>query len=163
MKRNRFVSLALGPVLGLALAAGLQGSAGAAAPRLDVCSVFKRHAPKDIGLALDKALSVTPEFCQAWSAGNKDTLLLRVSSMGKIADQAVSGTRQSAGNGGKDTVDESGLGTGAWSQRDKRSIEITFAVKDQFATVLLSRDGGFGDADAAKARAFAKAVAGELR
>jgi hypothetical protein len=159
MKRDRFVSLALG----LALACGLQGQVGAAAPKTDVCAIFKKHAPKDIGLALDKAISVTPEFCQAWSAGNKDTLLLRVSQSGSNAARAVSGTRQSAGNSGKDTADELGLGTGAWSQRDKRSIEITFAVKDQFATVLLSRDSGFGDADAAKARAFAKAVAGELR
>jgi hypothetical protein len=90
-------------------------------------------------------------------------LLLRVSSMGKITPQAVSGTRQSAANGGKDTIDEPGLGAGAWSQRNERSIEITFAVKEQFATVLLSRDGGLGDADAAKARTFAKTVAGHLR
>jgi hypothetical protein len=159
MKRNRWLSLALG----LALAAGLHAPAGAAAPKVDVCAVFKKHAPKDIDLRLEKAVSVTPEFCQSWSPGNKDTLLLRVSSMGKIAAQAVSGTRQSATNGGKDTADESGLGTGAWSQRDKRGIEITFAVKEQFATVLLNRDGGLGDADATKARAFAKAVAGELR
>ena len=159
MKQGRWLSLALG----LALAAGLQGAADAAAPNVDVCAIYKKHAPKDIGLALDKATSVTPEFCQAFSPGNKDTLMLRVSSMGKNADQAVSGTRRSAANGGKDTADESGLGTGAWSQRDKRSIEISFSVKGQFATVLLSRDSGFSDADAARARAFAKAVAGELR
>jgi hypothetical protein len=159
MERNRWLTLALG----LALATGLLGPAGAEAPKVDVCAIYKKHAPKDIGLALEKATSVTPEFCQAFSPGNKDTLLLRVSSMGKIADQAVSGTRQSAGNGGKDTVDEQGLGAGAWSQRNHRSIEITFAVKDQFATVTLVRDNGFGDADAAKARAFAKAVAGDLR
>jgi hypothetical protein len=159
MKRTRWLSLALG----LVLAAGLHAPAGAAAPKVDVCAVFKKHAPKDIGLTLEKALSVTPEFCQAWSPGNKDTLLLRVSSMGKITPQAVSGTRQSAANGGKDTIDEPGLGAGAWSQRNERSIEITFAVKEQFATVLLSRDGGLGDADAAKARTFAKTVAGHLR
>lgn len=160
MKRNRWLPLALG----LAFAVGLHAPAGAAAPKVDVCTVFKRHAPKDIGLRLEKTVSATPEFCQAWSPGNKDTLLLRVSSMGKTAGQAVSGTRQSAVNGGNGTVaDESGLGAGAWSQRKERSIEITFAVKEQFATVLLSRDGGFGDADAARARKFAKAVAGELR
>lgn len=159
MKRNRWLSLALG----LALAAGLHAPVGAAAPKVDVCAVFKKNAPKDIGLRLEKTVSATPEFCQAWSPGNKDTLMLRVSSMGKMAGQAVSGTRQSAANGGKGTIDESGLGAGAWSQRNERSIEITFAVREQFATVLLSRDGGFGDADAAKARAFAKAVAGELR
>ncbi|MCX8005968.1 MAG: hypothetical protein N2688_13610 [Burkholderiaceae bacterium] len=150
--------------LGLALAAGLQGPAAAAAPKIDVCAVFKKHAPKDIGLAIDKAASVTPEFCQAFSPGNKDTLLLRVSSMGKSAGQAVSGTRQSAVNGGNGAVaDEAGLGTGAWSQRNQRGIEITFAVKENFVTVLLNRDGGLSDADAARARAFAKAVAGELR
>jgi hypothetical protein len=159
MKHNRLLSLALG----LALALGLHALASAAAPKVDVCAVFKKHAPKDIGLRLEKTVSVTPEFCQAWSASNKDTLLLRVSSMGRITPQAVSGTRQSATNGGKDTIDEPGLGAGAWSQRNERSIEITFAVKEQFATVLLSRDGGFGDADATKARTFAKAVAGELR
>ncbi len=159
MKQTRWLTLALG----LALAAGLQGTAGAAPPKVDVCSVFKKHAPKDIGLALDKATSVTPEFCQAFSPGNKDTLLLRVSSMGKIADQAVSGTRRSAGNGGKDTRDEPGLGAGAWSQANNRSLEITFAVKAQFVTVMLVREGGFSSADADKARTFAKAVAGELR
>lgn len=161
MKRNRWPTLALG----LALAAALPGPASAAPPKVDVCAVFKKHAPKDIGLALDKATSVTPEFCLARSPDNKDTLMLRVSSTsaGRIAEEAVSSIRQSVRNGGRDTVDEPGLGKGAWSQRNYRSIEITFAVKDQFVTVMLARDGGFGDADAAKARAFAKAVAGELR
>jgi hypothetical protein len=159
MQRNRWLSIAAC----VTLAAGLCGLSGPAAAASDVCGLLKKHAPKDIGLALDKAVSVTPEFCQAWSAGNKDTLLLRVSSSGKYAAKAVIGTRQSAGNGGKDTADESGLGTGAWSKRDEHSIEITFAIKEQFVTVLLNRNGGLGDADAAKARAFAKTVAGELR
>ncbi|MDZ7651293.1 MAG: hypothetical protein U5L03_01335 [Burkholderiaceae bacterium] len=159
MKQSRWLSLALG----LALAAGLHAPPGAAAPKVDVCAVFKKHAPKDIGLTLEKAVSVTPEFCQAWSPGNTDTLLLRVSKISS-AVRAVSGTRQSAVNSGNGVVaDEAGLGTGAWSQRDKQRIEITFAVKEQFATVLLNRDGGLGDADAAKARAFAKAVTGDLR
>jgi hypothetical protein len=159
MNRSRWLSLALAP----ALAVGLQLHAGSAVAKTDVCAILKKHAPKDMGLALDKAVSATPEFCQAWSAGNKDSLLLRVSPMGKIAAQAVSGTRQSAGNGGKDTRDESGLGAGAWSQANARSMEITFAVKEQFVTVMLVRDSGWGAADADKARAFAKAVAGELR
>lgn len=37
-----------------------------------VCAVFKSHAPKDMGLQLDKSMSPTPEFCQAMSAANKD-------------------------------------------------------------------------------------------
>lgn len=158
MKQKRWLTLALG----LALAAGLQGQVGAAAPKTDVCAIFKKHAPKDIGLALDKALSVTPEFCQAWSAGNKDTLLLRVSKMSNTA-RAVNGTRQGAVNGGNGTVtDEIGLGSGAWSLRGKQTMEVTFAVKEQLVMVMVSRDGGLGDADVAKARAFAMAVAGEL-
>lgn len=159
MKQVRWLSLALS----VALAAGMQAPASAAAPKVDVCTVFKKHAPKDIGLALDKALSATPEFCQAWSAAQKDTLLLRVSQSGHFAAKAVSATRQNAVNGGRDTADESGLGTGAWSGRGKQSMEITFAVKEQLVMVRMNRDGGLGDADAAKARAFAKAVAGELR
>lgn len=158
MKRIRWPLLALT----LALATGLQVHAGLATAKTNVCAVFKKHAPKDIGLALDKALSVTPEFCQAWSAGNKDTLLLRVSKMSNAA-RAVNGTRQGAVNGGNGTVaDEIGLGSGAWSLRGKQTLEVTFAVKEQLVMVMVSRDGGLGDADVAKARAFAKAVAGEL-
>lgn len=59
-------------------------------------------------------------------------------------------------------TDEAGLGAGAWSKRDARTIEITFAARDQFVQVVLDRKVGLQDADAAKARDFAKAVAKSL-
>jgi hypothetical protein len=144
------------------LAAGALSWSVAARAATDVCAIYKQHVPKDMGLALDKAMSVTREFCQAWSAGNKDTVLLRVMKTGN-PQVAVAGTRQSKVNSGNGaTADESGLGAGAWSARTKDSIEITFGAKGQFVMVMMQRGAGLSDADVAKARDFAKAVAKSL-
>lgn len=129
----------------------------------DVCALLREHAPKDQGLALEKAVSVTPEFCQAWSADRKHTLLLRVMSVGNLPT-ILAGMRQSAVNGGNGTVaDETGLGARAFSLRSERDIEITFGAGGNVVVVMFTRDDGFGDADADAARAFARSVAGALR
>ena len=159
MNRTRWLSLAMAP----ALALGLQLHAGSAVAKTDVCAIFKKHAPKDMGLALDKAVSATPEFCLAMSPTSRDTLLLRVSPSGSFTQQAVSGTRQSKVNAGTNTSNEPALGAGAWSTSSKEVVEITFAVKENFVVVRLNRTAGLGSGDAEVARAFAKAVAGELR
>lgn len=146
-------------IVGLSLAL----LAPTAAQAVDVCALYKEHAPKDFGLALNEAMSVTEEFCQAWSTDRNNTLLLRVMETSK-ASAYLAGVRQGAVNSGSGTIaDESGLGAGAWSKRNGRSIEITFAAKNNLVMVVLVRDQGFGDADAARARDFAKAVAGTLR
>jgi hypothetical protein len=146
-------------IVGLALAL----LAPTAAQAVDVCSLYKEHAPRDFGLALNEAMSVTPEFCQAWSPDRKNTLLLRVMETSS-ASVYLAGVRQGAVNSGNGTIaDESGLGAGAWSQRNDRSIEITFAAKNNLVMVVLVRDKGFSDADAVRARDFAKAVAETLR
>jgi hypothetical protein len=133
-----------------------------AAQAADACALYRRHAPKDLGLVLDKATSAAAGFCQAWSADRKTTLMLRVMKSGNTA-QAVGGVRQGAINAGNGTVaDEAGLGGGAWSLRKKRGIEITFAAKGNLVQVVLTRDPASSDADAAKARGFAKAIAGAL-
>jgi len=131
-----------------------------AAFAVDVCAIFKSHAPRDMGLQLDRTMSPTPEFCQALSAGNKDTLMLRIAPT-KSAPGMVLATKPQQASGEK-VADEAGLGAGAWSKRDRSTIEITFGTKDQFVQVVLDRKEGLGDADAAKAREFAKAVAKSL-
>ena len=126
------------------LAAGALSWSVAARAAADVCTIYKQHVPKDMGLALDRATSVTREFCQAWSAGNKDTVLLRVMKTGN-PQVAVAGTRQSKVNSGyAATSDESGLGAGAWSARTKNSIEITFerSGEEQTVTAEIGRQGG---------------------
>lgn len=144
------------------LAAGALSLSVAARAATEVCTIYKQHVPRDMGLALDKAMSVTKEFCQAWSAGNKDTVLLRVMKSGN-AQAAVAGTRQSMVNSGNAaTSDEPGLGAGAWSARTRDSIEITFATKGRLVMVMMERAAGLTDADAARARDFAKAIAKSL-
>jgi len=144
------------------LAAWALAWSGATLAATDVCTIYKKHVPGDMGLALDKAMSVTPEFCQAWSAGGKDSVLLRVSKMGN-PQVAVAGTRQSRVNSGNAGVaDESGLGAGAWSTRSKDRIEITFGTKNHFVQVMMERKPNLTDADAARARDFAKALAKSL-
>ncbi len=144
------------------LAAGVLSWSVATQAATDVCTTYRQHAPKDMGLALDKAMSVTKEFCQAWSAGNKDTVLLRVMETGD-PQVAVAGTRQSKVNSGNGTVsDEPGLGPGAWSVRTKDRIEITFGGKGRYVMVMMQRAAGLANPDAAKAREFAKAVAKSL-
>lgn len=159
MQRNRWLSL----TLVLALGAALQAHAGSAAAKTDVCAIFKKHAPKDLGLPLDQAVATTPEFCLANSAANKTMLMLSVMPM-KEAAQSVSMLRETAIKKGNDKVtDEPTLAQGAWSQGGKQTIRIMFAVNERYVTVVLERGSGLGDDGAAKARAFAKAVAGELR
>jgi hypothetical protein len=159
MKPGRWLS----PVLGLALGAVLQAQAVSAAVKTDVCAIFKKHAPKDLGLALDQAVSPTPEFCLSHSAANKTMLMLRVLQT-KDAAQFAGMLRETAVNKGVAKVtDEPTLAKGAWSTAGKDRLQIMFAVNEQFVTVTFGRDGGLGDDGTAKARAFARAVAGELR
>jgi hypothetical protein len=158
MKRISWQSMAVGMLVGAGLAVG----AVPAAAKTDVCALYKKHAPKDVGLQLDKAVSATPEFCQAWAADRNTTLLLRVWQT-RSAPMAVTGTRQSAVNSGNGKVaDESGLGSGAWSNRSNTTIEITFTANGNFVQVMFSRDPAVVDADVARVRAFARAVAGSL-
>ena len=158
MKRNSWQSMVAGMLVG----AGLALTVVPATAKTDVCALYKKHAPKDVGLQLDKAVSATPEFCQAWAADRKTTLLLRVWAT-RSASMAVTGTRQSAVNSGNGKVaDESGLGSGAWSKRSDSSIEITFTANGNFVQVVFSREPAAVDADVAKAREFARAVAGSL-
>lgn len=156
MQRSmRFAGMAI-------LAAGVLAWSGATRAAADVCTIYKQHVPKDMGLALDKTVSATPEFCMATSAGGKDMVMLRVSKTAN-AQAAAAGVRQSKVNAGTaGLADESGVVAGAWSLRSKDHLEITFGTKDQFVQIMMDRKPVLTDADVAKARDFARAVAKSL-